>query len=141
MFHFSQRSKGNLDTCHPDLQIIAEVAIQIIDFAVIQGHRGEEEQNAAYWAGKSKLKFPASKHNTDPSLAFDVIPYINGKFAGWNNREAFVQLAGVLKGVALGLYYTKRIEHVLRWGGDWDRDNDLKDQDFIDLPHLELIKP
>ena len=26
----------------------------------------------------------------------------------------------------------------LRWGGDWDRDFDLKDQRFNDYPHFEL---
>ncbi len=26
----------------------------------------------------------------------------------------------------------------LRWGGDWDGDRDLADQDFDDWPHFEL---
>ena len=27
----------------------------------------------------------------------------------------------------------------LRWGGDWDVDTELKDNDFDDLPHFELL--
>jgi hypothetical protein len=29
----------------------------------------------------------------------------------------------------------------LRWGGDWDRDSDLKDQTFNDLGHIEVVRP
>lgn len=28
----------------------------------------------------------------------------------------------------------------IRFGGDWDRDYDLDDQDFMDLVHFELIE-
>ena len=27
----------------------------------------------------------------------------------------------------------------LRWGGDWDGDNELRDQTFNDLVHFEVI--
>ena len=27
----------------------------------------------------------------------------------------------------------------IRWGGDWDKDNELKDNGFDDLMHFELI--
>jgi hypothetical protein len=26
----------------------------------------------------------------------------------------------------------------IRWGGDWDSDNIMKDQTFNDLPHFQL---
>ena len=28
----------------------------------------------------------------------------------------------------------------IRWGGDWDSDNNLNDQNFMDLVHFELKK-
>ena len=28
----------------------------------------------------------------------------------------------------------------IRWGGDWDRDTDLSDNRFNDLPHFELME-
>ena len=32
------------------------------------------------------------------------------------------------------------IYHNVRWGGDWNMDNNFKDQKFNDLPHFELVK-
>jgi peptidoglycan L-alanyl-D-glutamate endopeptidase CwlK len=38
------------------------------------------------------------------------------------------------------LYKKGMIEHHIRWGGDWDGDQDFRDQTFDDLAHFELIK-
>lgn len=92
-----------------------------MDFTVICGHRGEEEQNKAFAEGKSKLKFPNSKHNSRPSMAVDLAPYpIN-----WNDKEAFKRLSILIKKIASD----KQIG--ITWGGDWKR--------FRDLPHYELL--
>ena len=40
--------------------------------------------------------------------------------------------AGFVKGIALMLGIP------IRWGGDWNGNNDLKDNNFDDLPHFEL---
>jgi hypothetical protein len=125
---FGKRSKENLKLCDVRLQDILMEAIKYYDFAVICGHRGEEEQNKAFHEGRSKLKFPQSKHNQNPSKAVDVVPYpIN-----WNDESRFFYLAGLIKGIASSM------GHVIRWGGDWDGDGDFNDQSFIDLPHFEL---
>jgi hypothetical protein len=29
---------------------------------------------------------------------------------------------------------------IIRWGGDWDRDGDVLDQDFDDLFHFEIVE-
>jgi len=42
-------------------------------------------------------------------------------------------------GVARMLKDIGEIEHEVRWGGDWDRDTELKDNRFMDLVHIELI--
>ena len=44
----------------------------------------------------------------------------------------FYNFAGTVQGVA------KMLNIKIRWGGDWDSDNDLKDQTLYDLPHFEL---
>ena len=44
MGKFSKRSLNNLAGCHPDLVKIANLAIQRIDFTIIEGHRTVEEQ-------------------------------------------------------------------------------------------------
>ena len=127
---FGKRSKAKLETCHPDLQRLFNEVIKHFDCSILQGERGEEEQNEYYRTGKSKLKFPQSKHNSSPSLAVDVAPYP----IDWNDKHRFYYFAGFVKGIAASMGIT------LRWGGDWDGDNDLNDQTFFDLPHFELKK-
>ena len=96
---------------------------------VLEGHRGEAAQNAAFDAGKSQLRFPKGKHNAYPSLAVDVAPLpIN-----WNDREAFAYFAGHMMMAAVMQGYK------LRWGGDWNQDYNLPNNSFDDLPHYELV--
>lgn len=125
---FSDFSKANLATCHPDLQCIFNRVIEHVDCRVLQGHRGQEEQDRLFQEGKSKLMFPASKHNNRPALAVDVVPYP----IDWKNWRRFDFLSGVVWGIAgeMGIQ--------IRWGGDWDRDLEFNDQTFHDLPHFEL---
>ena len=52
------------------------------------------------------------------------------------NRARFAEFAGIVK--AIGWY---RYQVRIRWGGDWDGDNDLDDQTFDDLVHFELVPP
>lgn len=136
MNRFSRRSKNNLAGCHEDLQLIALHTLKIIDFAVIEGHRDSEEQDKLFDKGLSKLKWPNSKHNKKPSTAFDIVPCP----IDWNNRDAFIFLAGIVKGVSEMLFSQGLISHRIRWGGDWNGNNNLKDQTFYDYPHFELVK-
>ena len=69
-----------------------------------------------------------SHHNSDPSRAVDVAPYP----IDWNDTERFGRFAGFVLGMAAAMGIP------LRWGGDWDRDNDTHDQKFNDLVHFEL---
>ena len=89
-------------------------------------------QDEAFAAGKSKKQWPDSKHNVkedELSLAVDVAPYpIN-----WENLKRFYHFAGYVKGVA------DQLDITIRYGGDWDMDNDLDDQDFMDLVHFEVL--
>jgi len=123
-----KRSKKNLSECHPLLQELFEEVIKHYDCSIIEGHRPQEEQDKAYHAGKSKLKFPQSKHNKTPSLAVDAVPYP----IDWNDSKRFYFFSGLVQGIADSLGID------IRWGGDWDSDNDFKDQSFHDLPHFEL---
>lgn len=123
-------SMKNLLQLHPDLQIVLMEAIKIFDFSIVCGYRGKEAQEKAVSEGKSFKHFPNSKHNNSPSLAADLCPYRNG--LRWEDREAFYFLGGILKAIA----YHQGIH--IRLGLDWDGDNDLHDQNFYDLPHVEL---
>jgi len=129
-----KRSLEVLATCHPSLQMIIQEAIRVFDFTVVCGRRGEKEQEKAFREGKSKLHYPESKHNAEtPTLskAVDLAPYRDGKIQ-WDDREAFVFLAGVMKAIAM----TKGVP--LRWGGDFNRNDNLHDDKFVDYPHFEL---
>lgn len=137
MFKFSETSLAKLKTCHIDLQKICNAAIQRIDFSIIEGHRPKDLQDKAFSEGKSKTPWPKSKHNELPSMAVDVAPCP----IDWNDRERFFFLAGVLIGISQQLFKEGEITHMLRFGGDWDGDNNFKEERFSDLPHLELIKP
>lgn len=77
MFKFGKKSEKCLKELDSRLQALARLMMskQVMDFAVICGHRNEAEQNAAFAAGRSKVKYPASKHNTNPARAYDRVPY------------------------------------------------------------------
>jgi peptidoglycan LD-endopeptidase CwlK len=136
MNQFSEKSLAKLKTCHEDIQTICYEAIKIIDFTILEGHRGQEDQDRAFNEGKSEKKWPDSKHNELPSVAFDAAPCP----VDWNDLKRFYYFAGILIGVSERLISEGKIKHKLKFGGDWDRDNDFKDNKFNDLPHFELIE-
>lgn len=124
---FSAASKQRLSTCHPDLQKLFYEVVKFYDCAIIAGHRGKEDQDAAVAAGKSKLAWPKSKHNSNPSHAVDVVPYP----IDWHDYRRFYHFGGFVLHTAMSLGIP------IRWGGDWDSDFKFE-QKFIDLPHFEL---
>lgn len=128
MPQFSDLSKQRLATCHPKLQALFNEVIKHYDCTVTCGYRSAAEQEEAVRTGKSKTLFPDSKHNKTPSMAVDVVPCP----VDWKNMEAFYHFGGFVRGIAS----TMGIK--IRWGGDWDGDFQLKDQNFYDLPHFEL---
>lgn len=129
MPQFSERSKQRLATCDERLQRVFNEVIRWHNCTVVCGHRNEEEQNEAYRTGHSNLLWPRSKHNAQPSLAVDVIPYP----VNWADRDRFVFFAGFVLGAA------RQMGIKLRWGGDWTMDGDLHNDSFVDMPHFELV--
>lgn len=135
---FSRESIKQLETCHPDLQSLAYAAIEIINFKVIQGHRSFKEQQVLYAKGRTKPGKivtqidgvrKQSKHNADPSTAFDYAPWpIN-----WDRVDEFIFQAGVFFTIS------KQLGIKIRWGGDWDMDHNLYNEKFRDWGHIELI--
>lgn len=126
---FSKQSEQRLSTCDERLQRVLREAIKHVDFTVMCGHRTQDEQDEAFRLGRSKARWPQSKHNGLPSLAVDIAPYP----VDWQDTARFARLAG----------YIERIAHEqgvrIRWGGDWDQDGWTSDEQFIDMPHIEVI--
>lgn len=126
---FSETGRKRLEQCDPRLQRVFNEVVKHFDCSVLCGHRGEAEQNEAFRSGTSTQRWPASKHNSLPSKAVDVAPYP----VKWDDVERFRYFSGFVMGVA------SQLGIKLRWGGDWDGDTDLKDQNLIDLPHFEVV--
>lgn len=127
---FGKVSQSRLDTCHDQLQFVMNKAILRVDFSILCGFRGEEEQMAAYRAvpKKSNALWLESPHNYKPSFGVDIAPYP----IDWQDHKRFAHLAGIVVGIGLANGIP------LTWGGDWDRDGVLSDQKFNDLPHIEI---
>ena len=68
-----------------------------------------------------------------PSEAVDAGPWIKKKGIPWGEPIQFYTFAGYVKGKA------SQLGIMIRWGGDWDGDNDVNDQAFNDLAHFELL--
>lgn len=125
---FGKTSLTNLEQAHPDLQRLFKEVVKNYDCSVICGHRTKADQDKAYKEGKSKLKFPLSKHNSLPSKAVDVVPFP----IDWRDTNRFYHFAGYVLSTAHQLGIT------IRWGGDWDKDYNFNEEKFKDLPHFEL---
>lgn len=129
---FGKSSLSQRATIHPRLQLVLDEAIKSVDFTILEGHRGEAAQNAAFAAGLSKLKYPFGNHNAVPSKAADIAPYP----IDWTDKATalgrFYFLMGVCKACA------DRLGVKVRFGFDWNRNLDPRDESFIDLDHIEL---
>ena len=133
MYKFGTQSQEKLDTCHPDIQKIMNEVIKHLDISIISGHRDELEQNVLYKEGRSKLKYPLSKHNSIPSTGIDVMLWNKNKpRIRWDDKLQMQFVAGYIKAIAdqLGIK--------IRMGCDWDGDM-INSESFYDGGHMELV--
>lgn len=127
MIEFGQASKVKLATCHPDLQRLFYRVNEMWPCTIQWGRRTPEEQAELVKFGASKTL--NSKHVADPALAVDVTP----DPLDWSDTARFYYFGGFVLGVAEGMGIR------IRWGGDWNGNMQLKDQNFNDLVHFELV--
>jgi len=134
---FGKKSREILDTVDPRIAEIMEMVVDHRDITVLSGFRDKDEQDDLFRRGLSKTQWPNSKHNVNAegqmhglAIAIDIAPYP----IRWQDENEFVYVAGLVMQTAFILGYK------LRWGGNWDRDDDvIDDQTFQDLGHFELI--
>lgn len=138
----SEYSLQRLKTCDIQLQEVVKRVAEIYDIRILEGRRTNARQEELFFDGKSKLRAGQSKHNPKPGMnvdqdgqylvhAVDIAPYP----IDWNDTKRFVYLAGLMMATAHQLGVN------LRWGGNWDRDQVIiDDQNFNDLPHFELVE-
>jgi len=161
MFKLSTRSKEVYETLHSDLRKIIDYALKLspIDFILIEGHRPVDEQFALYKKGREFIdnewvitdkrkvvtyidgKKIKSKHNYDPSRAFDFAVYVPGRKELLYDTKHMIALASMFLTIGKMLYNEGIITHKIRSGMNWDMDGEiLYDQKFVDLPHIELVE-
>lgn len=133
---FSQASFSKLATCHPDLQALFYEVIKYFDCSILEGYRNQEDQDKAFAAGNSQLKWPHGKHNHQPSMAVDVAPYP----IDWKNDKRMYWFAGYVMGIAQKLKDEGKMTHAVRFGGDWNSDKNIDNERFKDLVHFELVE-
>ena len=154
MNQYSIKSTNNLETCDGRLIEWCKLILPGYDHSVDEGNRGETEQNYYFEKGLSQFKWPDGKHNIFPSHAVHLKPYpmkwelilamdkilregqvLSRQILQRAFREyaKFYHFAGYAKRIA------SEIGISIRWGGDWDSDNDFNDQRFHDLLHWELV--
>jgi len=144
---FGERSQRQLDTMHPDLQLIFTRALLYsrVDFGISEGHRSIDRQYQLYLEDKTTIDgiTRMGKHNFLPSEAGDI--YIWHPVGSLRKRMAFDHIhlsyvAGVIQAAAEELLREGVITHRVRWGGNWDSDGVIQfDQKFQDLPHFEIV--
>ena len=155
-FKYGKRSQDNLNTCHKDLQLIAETALKYsqVDITITEGERAVKRQQMLFDTGKSKVNPRAytsevlitkGKHITNEfrkeSFAFDFIAAVPGKPKLAYDKTHLMYLVGVFTAVGEMLLDKGLITHKVRSGANWDRDGELQyDQSFFDAPHVELIE-
>lgn len=132
MANFGSHSMTQYATLDPRLQNVLHEAIKYYDFTILVGYRNEEDQNHAFAEGLSTKKWPDSTHNVLPSRGVDLSPYP----ADWSDKKEaiarFAILAGVMK-VSAAICGVK-----IRWGADWNRNWDPRDEKFLDWGHFEV---
>ena len=88
-------------------------------------HRGETEQNEAFKNKSSKVQWPNSKHNKNPSTAIDIF-----------------QINVLGKAIFDPVYcakvndLAKKLGFKIRWGGDWNQ-NGKTEKGENDFVHFE----
>ena len=147
MYNFGKVSQDRLNTCHNDIILIMNEVIKIYDISVLEGIRTAEKQKEYFDTGRSQLDgiIKKSKHQDDgsgKSRAIDIMPYSKGTnaFSGKeSDNRRFYFMMGIVYTISEVLLSEGKISHKVRFGLDWDGDHIYSDQNFNDLPHLELI--
>jgi peptidoglycan L-alanyl-D-glutamate endopeptidase CwlK len=151
---YSNGSKAKLSTTALTLQIVMEEVIKTIDNTILYGYRSPKEQFELYkqgrvfidgiWRIQDKRNVVTycdgtttpSNHNMIPSNAIDCTPFP----VDWKDTQRLYYFAGFVMATALRLKEEGKVTEGITWGGNWDNDDDLRDQTFMDLCHFEIRK-
>jgi peptidoglycan L-alanyl-D-glutamate endopeptidase CwlK len=123
---FGTRSKERLRGVDTRLRNVLNEVVKFYDITILEGMRTEDRQRELVAKGASKTM--KSKHIE--GKAVDIAPY---PVPDWKNKDQFVFMAGRV------MQEADNQKVPVRWGGNWDRDNEVvTDQKFDDLVHFEI---
>lgn len=124
---------ARLSHAHPKLQELMHAARNLYDFTVLESQRGRHAQEEAFRKHFSKVHFGDSAHNWDPAIALDLAPLpISWENSAKNYDRWRVLQIEIIKPLAA------KMQIPIRQGIDWNRDGDLTNDRWDDLPHVEL---
>ena len=134
-FILSERSLLRAKDVNPLLINLIMLAIKRtpIDFGVawMGGMRTPEEQNQLFKEGYSKCDGYTilSKHQSGDAIDLNV--FVGAKVV--DNKEMLCVIAGIMFACA------NELNVQIRWGLDWDKDGDIRDNTFNDMYHFEIV--
>ena len=131
---WSPDSQSVHDELHETLGLVlTRVRDEVADVSLVEGYRNQAQQSAMYDAERSQVVWPNGKHNRRPSWAVDFHPYPYPQ-----EEKKLWGALGYVAGAAIQIAKGEGL--ILRWGGDWNRNGDVTDQNFFDLFHLEIVE-
>lgn len=94
---------------HPTLQEWwGKIKAQFPDAHLSWTFRGEEDQELFFREGKTRARWPNSKHNAEPSLAMDLFQLRTDNVAGWP-KPWFEAIS----------FWLGKQNAPIEWGGTW----------------------
>lgn len=132
-----------LNQVTPDLRRLFQEVDKQVPVEILPSTVRTHEQQLDYFA-RGVSKTMDSKHLIVPgtrefSEAVDAGPHphkwpVEGTQGYWKDMARLYYFAGVVVAVAF------RLDIEIRFGGDWNGNFDIKDQNFYDLVHYEKIE-
>ena len=150
----SQRSTDRLRGVNPDLITLLHYLIKVVDFTVLYGVRTAEEQFALFKKGRGEVSdawvvvdkkkvvtycdgyLKKSKHQSGDAV--DIVFYHKRPpHIRWEDTAANFYLVGLALGTADMLHKYGAIDSDIISGANWDDDDELEDQSWFDVYHLQ----
>lgn len=153
MAAYGKESLKDLNTSHPDLITLFQEVVKVFDNSILYGTRTPAEQFELFKKGRKLVNGKwvivnksqvvtykngvntKSNHNYSPSRAVDAMPFP----VDWEDVKRMCFFAGHVISIADRLFDEGKIEHRIKWGGDWDMDTNIKEETFLDLCHFEIV--
>ena len=137
-FKLSKRSFDRLIGVNEKMVSVVKRAIEIseVDFMVVEGVRTLNRQEELYAQGRTKpgkIVTWTMKSKHIEGFAVDIAPVNPDGSINWNDIKKFDKMADAMFRAA------KELNIKIRWGANWDQDENIREKGETDSPHFELV--